>query len=196
MLTGYPFIQIVFCVTARKHHQTLPFSRLECSTPSLGRKWPAFRAYDLVSPNMAGKGGNSRHTATIFLEPRAAHRGSRCAIQGTLQQHQRHSVGKQWLAEQPRPLAFKGDLPQLRIDLSDPCNVSLGPSSVLRMRGSGPCLALRRPWSGRPAAMQPTPGLSFEGRLLAGGAPAGFSEAALARPIATKTRCPAGFYQR
>jgi hypothetical protein len=44
--------------------------------------------------------------------------------------------------------------------------------------------------------MQPTPGLSFEGRLLARGASAGFSEAAFARPIATKTRCPADFDQR
>jgi hypothetical protein len=44
--------------------------------------------------------------------------------------------------------------------------------------------------------MQPTPGLSFEGRLLAGGAPVGFSEAAFASPIGTKTRCPADFDQR
>ena len=157
----------------------------------MGRKWPAFGAYDLVSPNMAGKGGNSRHTATIFLEPRAAHRGSRCAIQGTLQQHQRHSVGKQWLAEQPRPLAFKGDLPQLRIDLSDPCNVSLGPSSVLRVRGSGPCLALRCPRSGRPATMQLASAPTFNCRVLAGAAAPGLCTASAPRPIRSETRCHA-----
>jgi hypothetical protein len=67
---------------------------------------------------------------------------------------------------------------------------------VLRVRRCGPRLPLRGPWSGGLAAMQPTPGLSFEGRLLAGGASARFSEAALARPIATKTRCPADFDQR
>jgi hypothetical protein len=67
---------------------------------------------------------------------------------------------------------------------------------VLRVRRYDPCPALRGPWSGAQAAMQPTPGLSFEGRLLAGGAPAGFSEAAFARPIGTKTRCPADFDQR
>jgi len=74
--------------------------------------------------------------------------------------------------------------------------MSLGPSSVLRVRRSGPRFALRGPWSGAQAAMQPTPGLSFEGRLLARGAAACFSEAAFARPIATKTRCPADFDQR
>jgi len=44
--------------------------------------------------------------------------------------------------------------------------------------------------------MQPTPGLSLEGRLLAKGASACFSEAAFARPIGTKTRCPTDFDQR
>ena len=74
--------------------------------------------------------------------------------------------------------------------------MSLGPSSVLRVRRSGPRSAFSGPWSGGLAAVQPTPGLSFEGRLLAKGASACFSEAALARPIATKTRCPADFDQR
>ena len=67
---------------------------------------------------------------------------------------------------------------------------------MLRVRGGNPSPARRRPRPGGLAAMQPTPGLSFEGRLLAGGAPAGFSEAAFAWPIATKTRCPADFDQR
>ena len=74
--------------------------------------------------------------------------------------------------------------------------MGLGPSSVLRVRRYDPCLGLRGLWSGGLAAMQPTPGLSFECRLLAGGAPAGFSEAAFARPIGIKTRCPADFDQR
>ncbi len=74
--------------------------------------------------------------------------------------------------------------------------MSLGPSSVLRVRCCDPRFTLRGPWSGGLAAVQPTPGLSFEGRLLAGGAPACFSEAAFAWPIATETRCPADFDQR
>jgi hypothetical protein len=74
--------------------------------------------------------------------------------------------------------------------------MALGPSSVLRVRRYGPRLAFGCPWSGAQAAMQPTPGLSFEGRLLARGVSAGFSEAAFARPIATKPRCPADFDQR
>ena len=67
---------------------------------------------------------------------------------------------------------------------------------MLPVRRRGPRLSLRGLWSGAQAAMQPTPGLSFEGRLLAGGASACFSEAAFAWPIATKTRCPADFDQR
>ena len=62
-------------------------------------------------------------------------------------------IGKQWLAEQPRPLALKGDLPQLRIDFLDPCNMGLGPSSVLRVRRYGPCLTFGCPWSGAQAAV-------------------------------------------
>ena len=38
----------------------LGWVQTKCSTLSLGRKWPAFRDYDIVSPNMAGKKGNSR----------------------------------------------------------------------------------------------------------------------------------------
>ena len=74
--------------------------------------------------------------------------------------------------------------------------MGLGASSVLPVRVNDPLLTFGRLWSGAQAAMQPAPGLSFEGRLLAEGTPAGFCEAALARPIATKTRCPAGFDQR
>jgi hypothetical protein len=86
--------------------------------------------------------------------------------------------------------------PDLGINVPNLFRVSLGPSSVLRMRRYGPRLALGCPWSGAQAAMQPTPGLSFEGRLLARGTSAGFSEASFARPIATKTRGPADFDQR
>ena len=106
------------------------------------------------------------------------------------------ACGQPPLGDKPIPLEFVGNPPQLSIDSLYPCNVGLGPSSVLRVRRSDPRLALRCLWSGAQAAMQPTPSLSFEGRLLAGGASAGFSEAAFARPIATKTRCPADFDQR
>ena len=124
---------------------------------------------------------------------RAAHQGSSCAIQGPLQQHQRHSVGKQWLAEQPRPLALKGDPPQLRIDLSDPCNVSLGPSPVLRVRCYGPGSAFLGSWSSAQASVQPTPGLSLERSLLAGRAPTCLGEASPARPVDPETRCAVRF---
>ena len=161
----------------------------------MGRKWPAFRDYDLVSPNMAGKGGNSRHTATIFLEPRAVHQGSRCAIQGTLQQHQRHSVGKQWLAEQPRPLALKGDPPQLRIDLSDPSNVDAASLSVLRVRCYRPRLTFRCPWSSALASMHPAPVAVGNDGVLAGCSLAGSCQAYRARPTRPNTRCTARLEQ-
>ena len=78
----------------------------------------------------------------------------------------------------------------------DLLGMGLGASSVLPVRVNDPLLTFGRLWSGAQAAMQPTPGLSFEGRLLTGGASASFSEAAVARLIGTKTRCPAGFDQR
>ena len=96
----------------------------------------------------------------------------------------------------PAPLEPIGNLSQLSIDSLYPLHVSPGPSSVLRVRCSDPRFAFGCPWSGGLAAVQPTPGLSFEGRLLARGASACFSEAAFARPIATETRCPADFDQR
>ena len=84
------------------------------------------------------------------------------------------ACGQPPLGDKPIPLEFVGNPPQLSIDSLYPCNVGLGPSSVLRLRRSGPRLAFRRPWSRRPTAMHPTPGLSFEGRLLAGGGLDGF----------------------
>ena len=57
---------------------------------------------------------------------------------------------------------------------------------MLRVRRYGARFTFRGLWAGAQAAMQPTPGLSFEGRLLAGATPAGFSEAAFARLIGTK----------
>ena len=135
---------------------------------------------------------NITNIGPISLQgPWAAHHGSRCAIQGTLQQHQRHSVGKQWLAEQPRPLALKGDLPQLRIDLSNPCNVSLGPSSVLRMRRYRPGSAFLGSRSGAPAAMQLAAVSTSNGGVLAKCSSTGFSQASRARPTRPKTCCHA-----
>ena len=96
----------------------------------------------------------------------------------------------------PVPLELIRDPPDLGINVPNLCLMSLGPSSVLRVLCCDPRFAFSGPWSGAQAAMQPTPGLSFEGRLLARGASACFSEAAFARPIATKTRCPADFDQR
>ena len=86
--------------------------------------------------------------------------------------------------------------PDLGINVPNPLNMSLGPSPVFRVRCCDTRLSFRGPWACAQAAMQPTPALSFEGRLLARGASACFSEAAFARPIATKTRCPADFDQR
>ena len=64
---------------------------------------------------------------------------------------------------------------------------------MLRVRRSGPRFAFRRPWSRRPAAMQLASAPTFNGRVLAWRAFAGFSEAPLARPMRPKTRCMAGF---
>ena len=52
------------------------------------------------------------------------------------------------LWDYPVPSECQRDPPQLSIDLLDLLNMSLGPSSVLRLLRSGPCLAFRRPWSG------------------------------------------------
>ena len=64
---------------------------------------------------------------------------------------------------------------------------------MLPVRRRGPRLALRRPWSGAQAAMQPTPGLSFEGRLLAGQrvlVPIGLANAASLKPAGAHPTVP------
>ena len=61
------------------------------------------------------------------------------------------------------------------------------------VRGGNPCLALRGPWSGAPAAVQFAPGPAFNGGVLAWGAPTRLGEAAFTRPIGTKTGCIARF---
>jgi hypothetical protein len=86
--------------------------------------------------------------------------------------------------------------PDLGINVPNPLNMSLGPSSVLRVRRSGPRFTLRGPRSRRPAAMQLAPGPTFNGRVLAGRSPAGLGKAPLAGPIRPKTRCMAGFSKR
>jgi len=95
---------------------------------------------------------------------------------------------------QPIPLELIRD--PLDLGSLDPCYMSPGPSSVLQMRRSDPCLAFRRPWSRRPAALQLASAPTFNGRVLAGRSLAGLGKAPLARPMRPKTRCMAGFSKR
>ena len=88
---------------------------------------------------------------------------------------------------------LKCNPPELRNDLFDILNMDAGPSAVLRVCRNRPCLALRGPWSGASPAVQPTPGLSVEGRLLAGRPLTSFGAAAFTRPVGTKTRYDARF---
>jgi hypothetical protein len=71
--------------------------------------------------------------------------------------------------------------------------MSLGPSSVFRVRLSGPRLALNGPWAGAQAAMELTAGAIFDGRVLARCSLAGLCTASSPWPIRPETRCEAGF---
>ena len=78
-------------------------------------------------------------------------------------------------------------------DFTSPCNVSLGPSSVLRMRHYGPGSAFLGSRSGAPAAMQLAAVSTSNGGVLAKCSSTGFSQASRARPTRPKTRCHARF---
>ena len=95
---------------------------------------------------------------------------------------------------QPIPLELIRN--SLDLDSLDPCNLGPGPSSVLRVRRYGACLAFGCPWSGGLAAVQLAPAPLFNGRVLAGRSLAGLCKAPLARPVRPKTRCMAGFSKR
>ena len=79
------------------------------------------------------------------------------------------------------------------MDVFDLLNMSLGPSSVFRVRRRDPRFAFRGPWSGRPTTMQLTAGAIFDGRVLTGCSLAGLCTASPPRPIRSETRCEAGF---
>ena len=66
---------------------------------------------------------------------------------------------------------------------------------MLRVRRSGPRLALRGPWSGGLAPVQFATAPSFNGRVLAGRSLAGFRQAPLTRPMDPEPRCLARFDQ-
>ena len=68
----------------------------------------------------------------------------------------------------PIPLELIRDPPDFGIDSFDVLDMSPGPSSVLRVRRCGLCLALKCLWSGAFAPVEFTAGAVFDGRVLAG----------------------------
>ena len=102
-------------------------------------------------------------------------------------------LGLSALRNKPVPPQLVCNPPDLSINIPDLLDMSLGPSSVFRVRLSGPRLALRGPWAGRPTTMQLTAGAIFDGRVLTGCPLAGLCAASPPRPIRTETGCKAGF---
>ena len=89
------------------------------------------------------------------------------------------------------PLKLVGYPLQLGMDIFKRRNVSRGPLSMLRVRGSHPRFALRGPWAcGRPP-MHPATVTSGNNRVLARSAFSGFCMAALARPAGPEPRATA-----
>ena len=74
--------------------------------------------------------------------------------------------------------------------------MGLGPSPVIRVRGSNPSPARRRPRPGALAAVKLAAAWTFNGRVLAGCSLAGFSQTPASPPIRVKTSCMACFSKR
>jgi len=73
--------------------------------------------------------------------------------------------------------------PDLSIDIPDLLHVSLGPTSVFRVRRCDPRFAFRGPWACAFTAVHPTPVASGDHGVLARGAFTRFCMAPLARPV-------------
>jgi len=86
--------------------------------------------------------------------------------------------------------------PDLSIDIPDLLHVSLGPSSVFRVRGYGACLALRSPRASALSPVHPTSVTSGDNGVLAECTFSRFRVAPLARPIGPEPRATARVYQR
>ena len=69
--------------------------------------------------------------------------------------------------------------------------MSPGRAPVLRVRGYGARFTLCGPWSSGAPPMQLAEAPDFNGRVLAGSSPGGFSEVSLAGPIRAETCCMA-----
>ena len=89
---------------------------------------------------------------------------------------------------QPKLIGYP---PQLGMDIFKRRNVSRGPLSMLRVRGSHPRFALRGPWACGLAPMHPATVAFGNNRVLARGAFAGLGKATLARPAGTEPRSTA-----
>jgi hypothetical protein len=96
----------------------------------------------------------------------------------------------------PIPLELIRDPPDFGIDSFDVLDMSPGPSSVLRVRRCGPCLALKCLWSGAFAPVEFTAGAVFDGRVLAECSLAGLCAASPPWPIRPEPGCKAGFSKR
>lgn len=79
------------------------------------------------------------------------------------------------------------------MDSPDPCNMGLGPSSVLHVPRYGSRLAFGGPWSGALATMHPAPVAVGDDGVLARRSFAGFSQAPLAWPMGPEPRTTASF---
>ena len=100
--------------------------------------------------------------------------------------------GPSKLGNKPIPLKLVGYPPDLGVDIPNLLNMSLGPSSVFRVRCCDPRFTLRGPWSGGLAPMHPAPVASGDDGILARRAFARFRMAPLARPVGPEPRITAG----
>ena len=78
-------------------------------------------------------------------------------------------------------------MPQLGLDCFDPCNMCLGPLTVLRVRFSDPRPSFRRRRPSAQAAVQPATFSVFQRGVLAEAAFSVLGQATFARPIRSET---------
>ena len=116
-------------------------------------------------------------------------------MSGVLRTRRIGLLGLSALRNEPTKPKFIRYPPDVSINIPDLLQVSLGPSSVFRVRRCGPRFTLRSPWASALAPVHPTSITSGDNGVLAEFTFSRFRVAPLPRPIGPEPRAAARVYQ-